>query len=99
MGASACTCPLCRGNASASDIDYGNKVRIYCEHCTAYDLTRLGFRELTSSSNNRREALVDDARGAPLGKILVITKDFTSGITYEVKESKPDMPAPDWLVA
>ena len=95
MGVSQCMCPLCQGNANASDIDLGNRVRIYCSSCSAtYDITKFAYEGLKDSNLDHRKALIAQAKQAPPREVLVISKD---GAAYETKKSKADNPAPDWL--
>lgn len=95
MTVSQYKCPLCSADAHASDIDLGNRARLYCPDCSTYDLTKSGFEKLVGSSTAHRHALSQRAKAAPAEKVLVITRD---GAAYEVKKSKADRPAPAWLI-
>ena len=94
MTVSKCQCPLCSAEARASDIDFGNRARVYCPTCTTYDLTESAYKNLASSSRARVQTLVQRVKAAPTGKLLVITRD---GAAYEHMDSKDDRPAPSWL--
>jgi hypothetical protein len=92
-----CLCPLCGGNAEASDIDHNNRARIYCDSCTPFDITRTGHSKISGpDAALRAKDLARYAQSTPAGKILAITAE---GAAYEERQSKPDRPAPDWLEA
>ena len=98
MSVSACLCPLCNQIANASDIDMGNRARVYCDQCSIYDITEGGLKEFVSSVGQaRRDELAQLARDASSGSVLVIIKSANGGVHYEDKESKADRPAPHWL--
>jgi hypothetical protein len=96
MAVSQCKCPLCASISHASDIDHGNRARVYCPNCSAYDITKLALKRLVNSSLTLCQSLGRQAKAAPGGKILDITGD---GAAYEDKQPKPDRPAPAWLTA
>lgn len=99
MPVSPISCPLCRGAAAASDIDGGMRARVYCDRCTAFDITRMAQDEIAAAPRERQAALSGRARAAPAGQLLVITREASGGASYEARESKADRPAPPWLPA
>ncbi len=97
MSSMKCICPLCKLDAAASDIDSGNRARVYCERCTPFDVTRRVSQWLRDSPTVRREQLSAMAKAAPEGKLLVLTYGEQIFANYENREPKVDRPAPDWL--
>lgn len=94
MPVSQCKCPLCKTEAHGSDIDFGNRARVYCPACSTYDITKSAFEELVVAAPDHRQAIAQRAKAAPAGKLLAITRD---GSAYEDKEPKTDRAAPSWL--
>lgn len=92
-------CPLCQAAAHASDIDIGNRARIYCQKCSRFDVTKRVFDWLKESSSERRAHLSRMAKAAPPGKILILTYKEQVNANYEEWVSKEDRPAPEWLTA
>lgn len=95
MSCSPIECPICHQKAHGSDIDYGNRARIYCENCSTYDITRQGKIWLDSLESNR-ELAQHKLKNIHENKILVIFVG-ESKFRIENKESKSDRAAPDWL--
>ena len=74
-------CPRCEGRAFVSQYDAGNRARVYCDSCSTYDITRLGFKELIDKPVLERLKV---NTFAPKGKIVIlkqeksVTEDFFS---------------------
>lgn len=97
MPTTDCLCPLCDRVVPASDVDAGNRARIYCVSCSDYEITMAGLRYIRDASPDPRELLKGKARNAPPGSILVIAKDSRGNERFESRTSKRDTVAPDWL--
>jgi hypothetical protein len=76
----------------------GNRARIYCDQCSAFDITERAFKKIIEASDAYRKRLSQKAKTAPEGKLLVVLVNQNEvNENYELRESKTDRPAPQWL--